>query len=415
MPELRVSVNGKVTPRPRSWPGWKNRPWSARLFGAAIWQDSTQGHFLDWWTSSLRGCHASPTPALAVRPETPTIEVSAKTATDPSHNSCGSSPSVAPPWSSSKTSQLGFDLLTNGFDQSATNYAEWVTRSLNRSLSLRQMLARATSENACSSWQSPRANEAVGSSYQNQRDGSVIQTLTGEAANGPSPRSEDSESCGNHPGATDSLTGATSKWPTPRAFDFKGGGENTPENHYLDRTAEKWTTPQAHYVTERGSGQQPTSAAGNACLARDARMWGTPRASEAKCGGGYTDEMTGKDLSKDVTKWQTPNARDNEGSGMKGQDRSDEMKLAGQAKTFSPPDQPPTSGDASSPNLPTLRRRLSPAFAAWLMGWNWFWTNPEPINFAASVTASYRFKLRSRLSNFFAASKKQIDQTKAEA
>lgn len=40
--------------------------------------------------------------------------------------------------------------------------------------------------------------------------------------------------------------------------------------------ARMWTTPQAHDVTERGSGQQPTAAAGNACLARDARLWMTP-------------------------------------------------------------------------------------------------------------------------------------------
>lgn len=36
------------------------------------------------------------------------------------------------------------------------------------------------------------------------------------------PQGEDSESCGNHPGASDSLTGATGAWPTPKGRDWKG-------------------------------------------------------------------------------------------------------------------------------------------------------------------------------------------------
>jgi hypothetical protein len=37
----------------------------------------------------------------------------------------------------------------------------------------------------------------------------------------PTARSEDAESCGNHPGATDSLTGAARQWPTPVSNDHK--------------------------------------------------------------------------------------------------------------------------------------------------------------------------------------------------
>jgi hypothetical protein len=49
----------------------------------------------------------------------------------------------------------------------------------------------------------------------------------------PTARAEDSESCGNHPGATDSLTGATRNWPTPSARDWKSETrlENRPEQH----------------------------------------------------------------------------------------------------------------------------------------------------------------------------------------
>ena len=46
----------------------------------------------------------------------------------------------------------------------------------------------------------------------------------------------------------------------------------------LAAQATMWTKPQAHDVTARGSGQVPTTKAGNACLARDAMNWPTPMA-----------------------------------------------------------------------------------------------------------------------------------------
>jgi site-specific DNA-cytosine methylase len=45
--------------------------------------------------------------------------------------------------------------------------------------------------------------------------------------NWPTPRSEDSESCGNHPNAVDSLGGASRLWTTPQAHDTHG--PKTPE------------------------------------------------------------------------------------------------------------------------------------------------------------------------------------------
>ena len=322
----RPCVNGKPTPRPRSWRGWKMRPWSARLFGAAISETSTQRPFADWWTSSLRACRASLTASPDGSKATPTPEAGENTETVLSPDSCESWKPVAPPWCSSKTSQLGFAL--DGFDSSARNYADWVTRSLNLSFSLRKMLAQATSGNGCSSWPTPRTEQAGFAD-----DGKGGRSLDVDARTWPSPRSEDSESCGNHPGATDSLTGAIAHWPTPRAFDFKGGGENTPENGYLDRTAENWQTPSQQGHTSR-------------------------------CQVGDTERQ---DL------------------------------LPKQAEKFSPPAPAPATGDKSSINPRTLRRRLNPAFACWLMGWPWWWTRPEPINFAASAMASWRCALRSRL------------------
>ena len=142
----------------------------------------------------------------------------------------------------------------------------------------------------------------------------------------PSARSEDAESCGNHPQAADSLTGvapqwraesarptpcednannvggpsrttgigrggyqdltvAVTQWPTPSSRDEKGeNGEAHLKNGtgrlHLDQLPNfiryQWTTPQAHDVTQCGSGQQPTSEAGNACFSRDAEKFSRP-------------------------------------------------------------------------------------------------------------------------------------------
>lgn len=43
--------------------------------------------------------------------------------------------------------------------------------------------------------------------------------------------------------------------------------------------------------------------------------------------------------------------------------------------------------------------RLNPAFAAWLMGWPWWWTNPALTSCAKSAMASYRSKLLQQLSS----------------
>ncbi len=108
-----------------------------------------------------------------------------------------------------------------------------------------------------------------------------------------------------------------------------------------------WTTPQAHDVTARGSGQKPTSAAGNACPATDAMnwptpmagtpaqngnnaagnsdftrraeelaagMWGTPRGTDGEKGGpNMSFGAGGTPLPAQAAKWPTPASRDHKG------------------------------------------------------------------------------------------------------
>lgn len=109
-----------------------------------------------------------------------------------------------------------------------------------------------------------------------QRPKLALRTSGNAGSAWPTARAEDSESCGNHPNALDSLSGATREW----------GGQ--------------WITPDAH--TGARPGMTATSG-GQVHLVQQANNWGTPRATDAKCGSAYTDATTGKDLAKDVTRW----------------------------------------------------------------------------------------------------------------
>ena len=85
------------------------------------------------------------------------------------------------------------------------------------------------------------------------------------------------------------LQEAAQMWPTMTSMTPAQNGNSAAGNSDGIRAMEAmanrlWTAAQAHDVTERGSGQVPTSKAGNACLARDARMWAAPVASEARQG-----------------------------------------------------------------------------------------------------------------------------------
>jgi hypothetical protein len=83
--------------------------------------------------------------------------------------------------------------------------------------------------------------------------------LSEQATHWPTPRTEDSENCGNHPRRIDSLTGATRRWATPQAHDAatpktleqiaksKGGSRN------LNEDATHWSP-----TTSRSSRLVPT-------------------------------------------------------------------------------------------------------------------------------------------------------------
>lgn len=65
-----------------------------------------------------------------------------------------------------------------------------------------------------------------------------------------------------------------------------------------------------------------------------------------------------------------------------------------------PQDPPIRDGQQSCETAHGSRRRLNPAFAAWLMGFPFWWTHPEPILSARSATASWLSRARRLLESF---------------
>ncbi len=262
----------------------------------------------------------------------------------------------------------------------------------------------------------------------------------------PTARAEDSESCGNHSGATDSLTGATKTWPTPKVATgayTRDGGQRGNERPTLVGEAENWQTPAADSF--RGRGGERKDEAG---LDRQARLWLTPKIPS---GGGIAKRTTTggglRKLEDQILTWPTPDAsvaNDGETLGSyRARQRSREEKfgrertisepLAVACRTFHPADPSGTLGAKCS--TPTQSRtrllaiagsggphskrasrilarltspdsfrvgRLNPMFTEWLMGLPHSvgiahsrigWTGFAPVE-----TASYLCRQRQLLS-----------------
>ena len=173
--------------------------------------------------------------------------------------------------------------------------------------------------------------------YGTEKMKTLDQRLRNQVWNWPSPRSEDLESCGNHPGAVDSLTGAARMWHTPKAHE---NAETS--GTFVSRNADRG----AHCFS--GLGAQTIN-------------WPTPATRDWKSG-----EASEETLNR--------NAR----------------PLSEIASHFSLP-APPTLTHGGK-FLSGSTRRLNPEFVDWLMGLIPGWTDYAPL-----ATALYLPKLRSLL------------------
>lgn len=95
-------------------------------------------------------------------------------------------------------------------------------------------------------WPTPTSGDAKGiASSEDAKALGFDATLSEAGKAWPSPRAEDSESCGNHPGKTDSLTGATRSWPTPMAQDCEYAGSDKANMETLPNSSRGWASPAA--------------------------------------------------------------------------------------------------------------------------------------------------------------------------
>ena len=442
---VRAVASGKPTLRPFNWRGWKTRPWSRILFSAAICETSQQDAFVDWWTSSLRACRAPRSASPEAAGEWTTSGHGEKTEKDLKASSSGSSRSVSPPWSSLRMSLLMFGEDTS--ESLASNFADWVTRSLSRSSLLRTTLERRISANGCSSsptaWGTPRVTTNGGiPSPQCTGRGSRLEDQAGVFANSSGAGSgvpvtgrqggEDFQrvekwptpQVGTGPASHGQISGdfrnrmeeilESRLWSTPRTIT--GGAESAERKQELGRMesgggdlqaqVENWPTPTLN-GNNNVAGISPKAGDG---LQTAALNWPTPRGEDAESSGmrhsrGVADTLT---AAVSLETWITPNARDHKWcpseEGMMradGKHRFDQLDRQAEHLArnghFSHPAPAAENGPESSGEARTSRRRLNPAFVCWLMGWPWWWTRAERISFAAAEMAWWRCALRSRL------------------
>jgi len=363
-----ASLNTKQAPSSSWLRAWKKGTWTTALFGR-ICTPSEAESGVAAFRESLLEYPASRT-AWPERDSGQTTSVTSGLSLQPSFEMFGLD------GSSSKTSpeSSGTTLSASG-----PSYRLWVT-ALRKSSSRRRKLGRHTSANASSYWQPEgaewRTPDAPGQGGPRNRQASRghghQETIGEQAENWPTPRSEDSESAGNHPKATDSLTGATTDWQTPAADSFRSrGGERVAEMG-LDQQARGW--------------------------------WATPRAVEGKTGpegsASFAYRLEKGYLDAQAENWITPSANEDTAGTVDGQMQ---QMLTHQSKSFLPATadaettapagktdaQPATPGDESLPSAPTSRRQLNPKFVSWMMGWEPSWTSLAPLSCDSRETGLY--------------------------
>lgn len=403
-----LTSNGKPTRRPLSWRGWRMRPWITLLSGTTSSPSQTRSSLASFRDSvRLSSPPATPASPSASPASVLASMMSAIYGRTLMRSLARRNPSACF-W---RTSQgiFGWDSDKSGEISKAEATA------LRRDYSARAKSARATAGSGCSSlrWNTPAANCAPNSNC-NQKDkpGSLLV----QAQAWPSPRTEDAESCGNHPDAVDSLTGAvrmwptpmcsddghkvtqsshqksliseTMKWPTPRASASANRtmtrGEAVEQGRHgklLSAEAVMWATPRAGKGTAENSEQwtkrQAEGTVSTPPLAMQAVLWPTPRCAEAgHAGRQKVTEGSTLGLVESAALWPTPVCRDS-----KGGNSPEHMKVATGRKHL---DQLPNyvchclppALRLSMPGSKSSRstRRLNPRFVEHLMGWPLGWS-----------------------------------------
>ena len=152
----------------------------------------------------------------------------------------------------------------------------------------------------------------------------------------PTPRAEDAESCGNHPGRQDSLNATARIWPTPQAHDAHQGSEK--------------------HAT------RPSPLGGQRNLTDEIHLWPT------------RNVPNGNGLETEAKRWRTPTAAIRRGpvDPEARKARGHMINLQDQAVLgFGRQDRTKTGAES--------KRVLNPRFVEWLMGFPFGWTELLPL------------------------------------
>jgi hypothetical protein len=275
--------------------------------------------------------------------------------------------------------------------------------------------------------EAPNNSTNRGNGVHRNRDTS--QCLGDRAKTWPTARAEDSESCGNHPGAMDSLTGVVKHWPTPSTAPDAPNTNSNQVNGFTSLTeAAQWATPKSVYGgpdfakadrsttgdnlptqvaqwptpaarDEKGTNNLPFAERGGGTRGEQlpnfvAHSWQTPATDSFRCRGGDRKDEMGLDQQARAATWQTPRSHE---AGDYQYDRGDKDSpretLSGQSQTFAPVQETPPPGTESSKSPPSSRRQLNPIFVCYLMGWPVGWSSVK-INSASAAMESYQSWLR---------------------
>lgn len=166
-------------------------------------------------------------------------------------------------------------------------------------------------------------------------------------------------------------------WPTPNTPsggpNFKSTASHT-GGMDLDgaATLAGWTTTTTRDWKDSGADIKPREDGTERFdqLPRQANLagWGTPRATDPKCGSTYTENCTGKDLPKDATLagWPTPRREDSESTGAH-HGRPDTLHSATQ---LTGPARLTATGEMLTGSTAGMESggQLNPAHSRWLMG-----------------------------------------------
>jgi hypothetical protein len=194
------------------------------------------------------------------------------------------------------------------------------------------------------------------------------------------------------------------KWMTPRASAATNGSDSGSANRQkqglnlgLKDQASQWMTPMvpnggrhvsAEIVVAKGKTDQGKRTVG---LESQSMHWASPTTRMHKGGGNQVTRKDGKSRL-DMLDWQAEHFSHPPLITQDGQTSLPPILISPQPL----PQVVSVSGGTTRPDL-LKRKRLNPAFACWLMGWPWWWTNPALTSFARSEMALYRCRLQQHL------------------